>query len=90
MSNLNFSNVYKICYCLPYLCLHKLGSGNTSRGGAKLSIIICLAYCRVVLKLLSVPWNLSKTPSTPKQLLNLKFPQLFIPCNIPTIITHFK
>lgn len=60
------------CYCFPYLCLQGLGSGNTSLAGAKLSIIICLAYCLVALKLLSVPWNLSKTPKTPKQLLNLK------------------
>jgi len=48
-----------------------VGSGKASRGGLKLNIIMCRAYDLVARKRESVPWRRSRTPSTPKQLLNL-------------------
>ena len=47
------------------------GSGNASRAGMKLSIMMCRAYALVVRNSASVPWSRSSTPSTPKHWLNL-------------------
>lgn len=49
------------------------GSGKASLGGIRLSIIMCRGKANVLRNMESVPCNRSRTPSTPKQLLNLFF-----------------